>query len=59
VYNTVIGLFQCSNSRYRVDVYTVIEEEGDKEYIGLDNKDIAAWLYRGITVAGVECLEII
>jgi len=25
-----------------VDVYTVIEEEGDKEYIGLDNKDIAA-----------------
>jgi len=25
-----------------VDIYTIIEEEGDKEYIGLGNKDIAA-----------------
>jgi len=25
-----------------VDIYTTIEEEGDKEYIGLGDKDIAA-----------------
>jgi len=42
-----------------VDIYIIIEEEGDKEYVGLGNKDIVVWLYRGITVAGVECLEII
>ena len=59
MYNTVIGLFQCSDSRYRVDVYIVIEEEGDKEYAGLDDKDIAAWLCKGMTVAGVKYLEII
>jgi len=42
-----------------VDVYIIIEEEGDKEYLGLGNKDIAAWLYRGMTIAGVKYLEII
>ena len=42
-----------------MDIYIIIEEEGDKEYIGLDNEDIAVWLYRGIIVAGVKCLEII
>jgi len=59
VYDTVIGLFQCSDSRYRVDVYTTIEEEGDEEHAGLDDEDVAAWLCRGMTVAGVECSEII
>jgi len=59
VYDTVIGLFQCSDSRYRVAVYTTIEEEGDEEYAGLDDEDVAAWLCRGMTVAGVECSEII
>ena len=42
-----------------MDIYIIIEEEGDKEYVGLDDKDIAAWLYRGIMVAGVKYLEII
>jgi hypothetical protein len=42
-----------------VDVYTVIEEEGGKEYAGLDDEDVAVWLCKGMTVAGVECLEII
>ena len=36
-----------------------MEEEGDEEHTGLDNKDIAAWLYRGMTVAGVKYSEII
>ena len=42
-----------------MDVYTVIEEKGGEEYADLDNKNIAAWLYKGITVAGVKYLEII
>ena len=59
MYDIVIGLFQCSNNRYRVDLYTAIEEEGDEEYVGLDNKDITAWLCKGITMVGVKYLEII
>ena len=42
-----------------MDVYTVIKEEGGEEYTGLDNKNIAVWLYKGMTIAGVEYLEII
>ena len=42
-----------------MDIYIIIEEEGDKEYIGLGDKDIAVWLYRGMTMVGVKCLEII
>ena len=42
-----------------MDIYIIIEEEGDEEYIGLDDKDVVIWLYRGIIVAGVKCLEII
>ena len=42
-----------------MDIYIIIEEEGDKEYIGLDNKDVVVWLYRDITVVGVKYSEII
>jgi hypothetical protein len=41
VYNMVIRLFQCSNSRYKVDVYIIIKKKGDKEYAGLGNENIA------------------
>ena len=42
-----------------MDPYIIIDKEGDKEYIGLGDKDIAVWLYRGIMVVGVIYLEII
>ena len=41
MYNIVIRLFQYSNSRYRVDIYTVIKKEGGEKYTSLNNKNIA------------------
>ena len=55
----VIKLFQYSNSKYRVDVYTVIKKKGGEKYTGLDNKNIAVQLYKGIIIAKVKYLEII
>ena len=42
-----------------MDIYITIKEEGDKEYTGLNDKDVAVWLYKGIIVARVKCLKII
>ena len=42
-----------------MDVYTVIKKEGGEEYINLNNKNIAVWLYKGIIITGVKYLKII
>ena len=59
VYDIVIGLFQCSDSRYSMDLYTTIQEEGNERYAHLSDEDVAAWLCKDMIVAGVKCSEII
>ncbi|PVH90804.1 hypothetical protein DM02DRAFT_678390 [Periconia macrospinosa] len=59
VYDTVIGLYQCDDDRYRLDLDILIEEEGDEEYSYRTDEDVASWLCRRRTVAGIQCSEII
>ncbi|KAJ6267416.1 hypothetical protein PSV08DRAFT_229224 [Bipolaris maydis] len=58
VYNTVVGLFQCSDNIYALDLYTTIEEEGDEEYREMHDEDVTMWLCRKLVVSGIECAEI-
>ena len=59
VYNTVIGLYQCSDRKYAMGLLDTILEEGDPEYRDLSDEDVALWLCKGIEVEGLECSEII
>ena len=58
VYDTVVGLFQCSDKRYALDLYTTIEEEGEEEYRQMDDEDVVMWLCKRLVVSGVESAEI-
>lgn len=58
VYDTVVGLFQCSDKRYALDLYTTIEEEGEEEYSEMGDEEVTMWLCRKLVVSGVECAEI-
>lgn len=59
VYDTVIGLYQCRDRKYAMDLLDTILEEGDSEYSDLSDEDIARWLCKGVVVKGIEGSEII
>lgn len=57
MYDTIIGLYQCTDSRYALDVLTTIEEEGQPEYSDMDDEAVTRWLCKKLRVAGVEGSE--
>ena len=57
VYDTVIGLFQCSEPKYAEDLLVTIEEEGEEEYCGMRDEEVSMWLCRKLVVSGVESTE--
>jgi hypothetical protein len=59
VYDTVVGLFQCSETKYAQDLLTTIEEEGEEEYRGMGDEDVSRWLCKKLVVSGVESAEMI
>lgn len=59
VYNTVISLFQCSDTRYAQDLLTTIKEEGEEEYHRMGDKEVSRQLAKKLVVSGVEGAEIV
>lgn len=59
MYDTVIGLFQCSDTRYAPDLLTTIEEEGEEKYRGIGDEDVLRWLCKKLVVSGVEGAEMV
>lgn len=59
VYDTVVGLFQCSEPKYAEDLLTTIEEEGEEEYCEMGDEEVSMWLCRQLVVSGVESTEMI
>jgi hypothetical protein len=59
VYDTVVGLFQCSEPRYAEDLLITIEEEGEEEYCEMGDEEVSMWLCRKLVVSGVESTEMI
>jgi hypothetical protein len=57
-YETVVGLFQCSDTRYALDLLTTIEEEGEEEYSLLGDEEVSRWLCKKLVVSGVEGAEL-
>jgi hypothetical protein len=44
MYDTIIGFYQFTDSRYALDVLTTIEEEGQPEYSDMGDEDVTRWL---------------
>ncbi len=59
IYDIMIELFQCSDSRYSMNLYTTIQKENNERYAHLSNENVAAWLCKNMTVIEVKCSEII
>ena len=57
-YEIVVGLFQCSDTRYALDLLTTIEEEGEEEYSSLGDEEVSRWLCKRLVVSGVEGAEL-
>ncbi|KAL5401080.1 hypothetical protein PMIN03_011834 [Paraphaeosphaeria minitans] len=57
-YETIVGLFQCGDTSYAIDLYTTIQEEGDEEYSSLEDEDVAIWLCRSLVASGMEGAEL-
>jgi hypothetical protein len=57
VYDTVVGLFQCSEPKYAEDLLVTIEEEGEEDYCGMGDEEVSMWLCRKLVVSGVESTE--
>jgi hypothetical protein len=58
-YETVVGLFQCSDTRYAIDLLTTIEEEGEEEYSSLGDEEVSRWLCKRLVVLGIESAELL
>ena len=58
-YETIVGLFQCNDTRFAIDLYTTIKEEGEDEFISLGDWEVLTWLCRRLVVSGTEGAEII
>jgi hypothetical protein len=59
VYDTVIGLFQCSDRKYAEELLVTIEEQGEEEYRDLGDVEVASWLCKRLVVSGIESTEMI
>jgi hypothetical protein len=59
VYDTVIGLFQCGDRKYTLDLFDAMQEDFRARSVAFSDKDIALWLRKELNVAGIRCLEII
>lgn len=46
VYDTIIALFHSDIEKFYLDIYEMIQDEGDSDYEGLDHESIATWLTR-------------
>ncbi|RKK62815.1 hypothetical protein BFJ69_g16984 [Fusarium oxysporum] len=55
IYDTAIGFFYCKNRKYREDLMESMAAAGLNEF---DGEEVAIWLGKKITVAGVESSEI-
>jgi len=42
IYDIMIELFQCSDSRYSMNLYTTIQKENNERYAHLSNENVAA-----------------
>jgi hypothetical protein len=56
-YETIVGLFQCNDTRFAIDLYTTIEEEGEEEFISLGDWEVPTWLCRRLVVSETEGAE--
>jgi len=54
VYDTLIGLYYCDETTYRLDAHCAMEEDSDPASAGQSDEDVAIWLCTRLKIANVE-----